>query len=158
MMEDRFKYRAWDIREASWVDVLEIAWAYDFDSNAYSPEPDIITESYALMQCTGIKDKGGTLIYEGDIIFSDSWWWGPGEVFLSRGHVGPCKGENVMEYVCRHKGKVSSNLWYGSEVKILGNIYENPEIIDEWVVPFQQPISSNFARRLIKEMYLNDRD
>lgn len=85
-----------------------------------------------IMQYTGLKDKDGKEIYEGDIISDPNWWWGPGEVFLNLGECGPCKGESVMSYVCRGKGgSVSHNIWDGKDVEIIGNIYENPELLEK---------------------------
>lgn len=83
-------------------------------------------------QFTGIKDKNGKKIFEGDIIFDPNWWWGPGEVFLNRGQCGPCRGDSVMSYLCRGKETISHNIWNGKDVTILGNIHDNPEIIKNW--------------------------
>lgn len=91
-------------------------------------------ENHILMQYTGLQDKNGREIYEGDILMNQEWWWGPGFVYFHVGEVGPCRGENVMNYILSKnisdplKG-ASHNLWNGREVEVLGNIYENPELI-----------------------------
>lgn len=85
-----------------------------------------------LVRYTGLKDKNGKEIYEGDII-RESW--------RSFGHPqGDWKHSiYVMEWVIRkedgeydtHTDGYSgfNNNWMG-EVEIIGNIYQNPELID----------------------------
>ncbi len=84
-----------------------------------------------LMQFTGIQDCNKKDIFEGDIV---RMWWGifnGKNVFRNHaiefhsGQVGPCKGENVMEWRLHD----CHNLWNGKEVEIVGNIYQNPELL-----------------------------
>ena len=69
-----------------------------------------------LMQFTGLKDKNGKDIYEGDIVKYDK----PYEVIWAKGRVGfwICNGTD-----CREFG-INDN------IEVIGNIYENPEKID----------------------------
>lgn len=89
-----------------------------------------------LIQSTGLKDKNGKLIYEGDIIYTPGWWWGAGFVHLNIGECGPCKGDSVMSYILAKnidnplKG-AAHNIWNGAEVEVIGNIYENPELLED---------------------------
>lgn len=69
-MKDRFKFRLWN-KEAK-----EMLLVYSFDKNFIQATPDYVvpsirrfnTNDCILMQCTGLNDINGQLIYEGDIV------------------------------------------------------------------------------------------
>lgn len=69
-------------------------------------------EEKYIMQYTGLKDKDGFEIYEGDIVMHPSSNF-PTEVFIAAGVTQP------FDYSGEHS----------SEFEILGNIYENPELL-----------------------------
>lgn len=78
-------------------------------------------DKVVLMQYTGLKDKNGTEIYEGDVVESEYIW---GEVkFLSGGFCILGSHPSALPIF----GIVSE----GIEVEVAGNIYENPELLDE---------------------------
>lgn len=58
-MQDRFKFRHWDKR------INKIFYPERNDNFGYYVNNSDIIET---MQCTGLKDKNGKLIYEGDIV------------------------------------------------------------------------------------------
>lgn len=83
---------------------------------------------------TGIRDCNDKEIYEGDIIWCSSWWWGARFVYLNRGSCGPCEGDSVMSYILAKdienpKRGATHNIWNGREVEIIGNIIDSPELI-----------------------------
>lgn len=78
-----------------------------------------------LMQSTGLFDKNGKEIFVGDIIKCTRGC--PHEVYLEKEYGGTYVGGMPAIYL---KGIREGYAWTGAEV-ILGNIYENPELLEE---------------------------
>ena len=104
------KFRAWDKEEM--FRVVSIAWAYE-----HSKVKDTIvcgrggsTVNPILMQYTGLKDKNGVEIYEGDII---RWDGGLAEEVE---WLQPIGGYNIGE---------------SEAFEVIGNIWENPELVEK---------------------------
>ena len=102
------KFRAWD--KVNGEMTLHDSF-YEVQSwNRQGPE----LYNYELMQYTGLKDKNGVEIYEGDIISHhgtrDKVYWGG---------IGWEPFEGRME-----------DPHDSEKYKIIGNLYENPELMD----------------------------
>lgn len=85
----------------------------DFDGDYFIPEGCYLS-NMTIMQYTGLKDKNGKEIYEGDLLMFDY----PMEVLFER-----------CCFVVRKKTGNSLLLGHEIEGEIIGNIYENPELI-----------------------------
>lgn len=138
------KFRAWDIknkfmeRPQSWLLITQIGSVY-MSGPMLTPRPAPI-DQYILMQFTGLKDKNGKEIYEGDIIIAqDDYGNFPQEYNEEKG-----KYFNVGEYEVywdEHSAGFSLRAnrqtpeldegfyWEILTVEIIGNIYENPELL-----------------------------
>lgn len=99
------KFRAWS-RQGYWMSENYVK------EYGLRGSPDI-----TLMQYTGLKDKNGKEILEGDII-SD------------RGYIGEAKSDISPQGYCFSMDFPYREEWVGnSEYEIIGNIYENPDLL-----------------------------
>ena len=88
--------------------------------------PKHINITMEAIQCTGKKDKNGKLIYEGDIV---------------KGSVGVYWGLMTIEYSSKNASFVYKRIdgkyyplkmfEHGIGIEVIGNIYENPELLEE---------------------------
>lgn len=128
MMNDRFKFRVWDnennkmftpLRHFNYSNVngtivcIESFCQYDgfYQKRIIKEFNDAI-----LMQCTGLKDKNGKLIYEFDVVKDENnalhyvkWVYDSWQLF-------PCTQNNYTIGIV------------DDEIEVIGNIYENPEL------------------------------
>ncbi len=112
----------------------------DADSLAfeqYEPVSKLLTYCENIMQYTGIKDKNGKEIYEGDIVTFPEYYETP-----EMTNTNYVTAKVVFEYGCFHiKQKNQEKLTpdtnslayemqcYDGDFEVIGNIYENPELI-----------------------------
>ncbi|MCG2493207.1 YopX family protein [Staphylococcus epidermidis] len=79
--------------------------------------------SVILMQSTGLKDKNGTEIYEGDIVSANHPRLGEFIGFVDNA-IGNFKVRGVGQYEY-----LSDDL--DGTYEVIGNIYENPELLED---------------------------
>lgn len=137
-MQDRFKYRAWNIKNK--------IYHYDAETtyDGFGGTPVISKQTfysllnddnYIVEQCTGLRDKNGKLIYEGDIVakeFSDRpfsskakskiknclvYWHKSGRFSIKY---------NNDEYRCYSAPHDS----FIGDCEVIGNIHENPDLLE----------------------------
>jgi len=129
------KFRAWDKKKKEWVGyevggVMDLTYSGKCNAFMFDNDNLDIPESVEWTQYTGLKDKNGKEIYEGDIFdcpYSNETknhhrWrviWGniSGGFVLQR--IGEACNQNQVH-------QTVSNLVHR---EIIGNIYENPELI-----------------------------
>ena len=77
-------------------------------------------------QFTGLYDKNGNEIYEGDILRRDSYW----DIRISHNEETASFGWSHVDWVVS-QGRVSGITKDGmKEYEVIGNIYENPELLE----------------------------
>ena len=122
-MSREIKFRAWDgSRIRSWEDITLTLGFHHF---LWNKELDI-----ELMQFTGLKDKKGKEIYEGDIIHYGYYENKDknGLELLDKPMNFKVWWEQLSCSWCANGRLVAYNGIY--PFKIIGNIYENPELIE----------------------------
>ena len=119
------KFRVWNtetnkmITNVKEMGVFALQSIYSIDEFLVIPT----NEKYPLMQYTGLKDKNGVEIYEGDIIKYDFNELNYRIEFLN------------AEFIARRFYENIENLYptefdYGKECEVIGNIYENKELLN----------------------------
>jgi len=81
-----------------------------------------------VMQFTGLKDKNGKEIYEGDLI---KFWDYLGEVYYEDGQYVFSEVEPYKYYELYYIDLRSMIYEEQQEIEVIGNIYENPELLKE---------------------------
>ena len=125
------KFRAWlntEKRMIDWKDLLIekddeegfFLWVKDDPNDNHSGATG--ESDFVLMQYTGLKDENSTEIYEGDVIE----WLDPFGVTV-RSQV--IYDETTASYKT-YKGELS-HISIRPNLKVVGNIYENPELLEE---------------------------
>lgn len=124
------KFRAWLKEEYRMTDVREITFFDDIVQMISTVTDFYVYEEFELMQSTGLKDKNGKEIFEGDIVkFSDCdddvyvtpvVWdknYSCFGVSFSGGY--PISFDYLEEFYTKLK-----------DIEVVGNIYENQELLE----------------------------
>lgn len=126
------KFRAWDKVSKMFRRVYEINYLWGFiycelteneitnsDRMSYEFSKYLYDGSYELLQYTGLKDKNGKEIYEGDIVKAFN--------FLNENE------ESVLIVVKYNTKDCGYNIidFFGVSYEVIGNIYENPELLNK---------------------------
>ena len=124
-----YKFRAWDSlaeKVYSWTELLNQNLKNIFTI------PDQC--GYKIMQYTGLKDKNETEIYEGDILLAPEWF-GTLKcvcIYQQENTVNPIQGFGLYSYDSyfkKYNTLVESDEW--DEFEVIGNIYDNPALLEE---------------------------
>ena len=129
------KFRAWDTENKEMLKVQEL----DFEDTFYGGRLSIRVDMYndyfdmedmILMQYTGLKDKNGKEIYEGDIVaiqFQRATKTKNALIEYS---------EKYAAFIITHTKEIkheNENLgdYQMQNFEVIGNIYDNPELLEE---------------------------
>jgi len=114
-MNDRFKFRIWWKKENRYrVDthIIPIGHLTDFANS----------DKYVVEQCTGLKDKNGNLIYEGDLIKAANYKTGLPEIYV----VKWCDECGLYQLESTQSDQII-DMFRAEKGTIVGNIHEQAE-------------------------------
>ena len=139
-MQDRFKFRVW-LKDSEQYVEEEASECHinhngelicgDWVDDGYCGHYDYFNDDEVIIeQCTGLKDRNGKLIYEGDILgglYGAYIKWCPKHcgygLFYSYGnqdHCMHCEGDVIWDEVTEDDG----------QFEVVGNIHENADLLE----------------------------
>lgn len=129
------KFRAWDKRFSGFVEDFFVSE----DGKIYKKTKDTgygfaisreTSDKIILMQSTGLKDKNGKEIFEGDVVQFEDCYTESDFLYINKGIVEWSQGS----FTVTNRDSVEiEDLLDGEilDVTIIGNIYENKEFLEE---------------------------
>lgn len=125
------KFRAWDEKRkhylGNWEYVIDPDGRGVLEQVGYDPEYEKfrLNHETTLEQFTGLHDKNGKEIYEGDIVECSGGC--PHQVIWMEEHGRTFIGGMPSWYL---SGIYNGYAWTGTE-RLIGNIHENPELLEK---------------------------
>jgi uncharacterized phage protein (TIGR01671 family) len=106
MKQRIIKFRAW------FKDKKRLSSSFSLGLMTDKLRDYILNDMVTLLQFTGLKDRNGKEIYEGDLTKEGEVKWDYGGWYI--------RDEPIVEYAGTK----------GGSVEVIGNIYENPELLE----------------------------
>lgn len=135
MPQREIKFRAWNGRDMSdpfLIDeVCEECGTYCFGGGALGPKFNF--NECTLMQFTGLRDKDGKEVYEGDVV-NATWVFQGGIREIRNAPVTYLDDSCAFVFGTPNTGFVAwieVHLSHRKEIEVIGNLYENPELLEK---------------------------
>lgn len=117
------KYRSWDIENKAMYYNSQEKYFYEYSETGYveSIKPMIFYDNYIAMEYTGLQDKEGKEIYEGDVLkckLCNGKYENYEVIWDDKYACFDALNKNRSNFIC-------PSIW--NEFEVIGNIYETPE-------------------------------
>jgi uncharacterized phage protein (TIGR01671 family) len=126
-MSRQLKFRVWDKIAKRFIKCNEVYqghYSLSLKGKFYNLQNGSGDDDYIVQQFTGLKDKNGKEIYEGDII-----------QYQDGSYQSANYDKVVVEWMSEDAGydytgwKLKDTFLQGGSYKVIGNIFENPELL-----------------------------
>ena len=117
MNTNRYRFRVWDIAGKRYIPDYVGTFA----------DLPVTIEGIVLEQCTGLKDKDGRLIYEGDIILGEDM----ADPHINNYGVGYVEWDDITaQFVVVADDECLTFDSIGSSIEVVGNVHENRSLLE----------------------------
>ena len=117
-MKDRFKYRIYDVENKKYIDNPEDFVPWD------------LPDGFIAEQCTGLKDKNGNLIFEGDVVKINGLWDACGQAGYSENKCVVEYDEEVAGFTPMCNYDCDCNVYHDADkCEVIGNVHKNEELL-----------------------------
>lgn len=129
------KFRAWDKDSKvmrSWKDLIltkddgDDFWLIGYKENACITSFD---HDQTLMQSTGLKDKNGVEVFQGDVVVHEEGEYSYKGIVLKDKYYFYIEGLNINDSFSFDD--ISNTLIGEADLEVIGNVYENPELLEQ---------------------------
>ena len=123
------KYRAWDsAKKEMFKDtfaITESGQVVVVEQESVASSPDyVFVDHLVIMQSTGLADKNGKEIFEGDIVKMSKDVYSESTYYEVVRHYGGAYRLESKQHGCE--------LWLRhTDCEVVGNVYENPELLED---------------------------
>lgn len=144
-MKRELKIRAWhlskkimaEVRDFNWTGEVHVSYKQGPEKSGYffggnTVGDDWLKDEHILMKFTGLKDKNGKDIYEGDILENDNgvkyvvvWAEQLAAFYLSIPNTQ--RGKEIISCAA---SKVANEPMLLFKEAVIGNVYDNPELLE----------------------------